>query len=459
MTAPNSNGVTIPVTLNVSSAGLSLTPTTLTFNLFSNTFSQQTVSVLSTGGTVQFNASAQATGGNWLSVQPNFGTTPGALMVKADTTGLVPGKYSGTVSVSAGGNPMLVQVTLNVVPLTLNVDTQSITFAYQTGTMPFPSQTVNLISSGPPIPVIVSAATAKGGSWLIATASGGQAATAVTVSADPTNLAPGTYAGTVLITPQDTTISPVRIPVTITITPGAGPVVNAVVNAASSTAGQVAPGEYVSIYGAAMGQDTASTAAVTDSNTLATTLGNTRVLFDGVAAPLLYVSAKQVNAIVPYEVYGRPSTQLQVEYNGVRSTPVTLGVTGAAPGIFVVGTPDPTAQAAALNQDMSANSTSNGAAPGSIISLYATGEGQTNPAGTTGAIIGSTLPMPMLPVLVRIGGLLADVTYAGSAPGFASGLLQVNVRIPAGVPNGTPVPVILSIGGAVSNQAMIAIAP
>ena len=50
VTAPNSNGVTIPVTLNVSSAGLSLTPTTLTFNLFSNTFSQQTVSVLSTAG-------------------------------------------------------------------------------------------------------------------------------------------------------------------------------------------------------------------------------------------------------------------------------------------------------------------------------------------------------------------------------------------------------------------------
>ena len=354
---------------------------------------------------------------------------------------------------------MQVQVTLNVVPLTLNVDTQSITFAYQTGTMPFPSQTVNLISSGPPIPVIVSASTATGANWLIATAAGGQAATAVTVSADPTNLAPGTYGGTVLITPQDTTITPVRIPVTITVTPGAGPVVNAVVNAASSIAGQVSPGEYVSIYGAAMGQATASTAVVTDSNTLATTLGGTRVLFDGVAAPLIYVSAKQVNAIVPYEVYGRPSTQLQVEYNGVRSTPVTLGVTGAAPGIFVVGAPDPTAQAAALNQDTSVNSTSNGAAPGSIISLYATGEGQTNPGGTTGAIIGSTPPLPMLPVLVRIGGLLADVTYAGSAPGFAAGLLQVNVRIPAGVPNGTSVPVILSVGGAVSNQAMIAIAP
>ena len=94
-----------------------------------------------------------------------------------------------------------------------------------------------------------------------------------------------------------------------------------------------------------------------------------------------------------------------------------------------------------------------------MVTLFGTGEGQTNPPGLTGAIIGGTLAQPLLPVSVRIGGLPAEVTYDGSAPSLAAGVLQVNVRIPAGVPRGVPVPVTLTIDGATSNQASIAIAP
>ncbi len=72
------------------------------------------------------------------------------------------------------------------------------------------------------------------------------------------------------------------------------------------------------------------------------------------------------------------------------------------------------------------------AARGSIISIYATGEGQTQPGGIDGRIAaGSAPPKPALPVTVLIDGKAAEVQYAGAAPGAVAGLFQVNVRIPA----------------------------
>jgi hypothetical protein len=78
------------------------------------------------------------------------------------------------------------------------------------------------------------------------------------------------------------------------------------------------------------------------------------------------------------------------------------------------------------------NSLTNEAAAGEVISLYATGAGLTNPSEVDGKIIGvDVLPVPRLPVSVRIGGVDAEVLYAGAAPLLVSGVLQVNVRVPA----------------------------
>jgi uncharacterized protein (TIGR03437 family) len=61
-------------------------------------------------------------------------------------------------------------------------------------------------------------------------------------------------------------------------------------------------------------------------------------------------------------------------------------------------------------------------------------------------------PRPLLPVGVRIGGRVADVTYAGAAPGLVAGMLQVNARVPTDTPRGTNVPVQIIIGTATSQQ-------
>jgi uncharacterized protein (TIGR03437 family) len=92
------------------------------------------------------------------------------------------------------------------------------------------------------------------------------------------------------------------------------------------------------------------------------------------------------------------------------------------------------------------NTPGNPADRGQVVVLYTTGEGLVTPPGINGQVIGTNLRRPVLPVRVRIGGVEVTPEYAGSAPGIASGVMQVNVRIPANAPVGGAVPVDLLVG-------------
>ena len=107
------------------------------------------------------------------------------------------------------------------------------------------------------------------------------------------------------------------------------------VNAASFLSGPVAPGEIISLFGTGFGPGSLTTLRLT-AGLVNTTLGGTRVLFDGVPAPLIYTVENQLSAVVPYAVAGKSSTQVQVEYRGTRSAPVTLQLAPAFPAIFTV---------------------------------------------------------------------------------------------------------------------------
>ena len=109
-------------------------------------------------------------------------------------------------------------------------------------------------------------------------------------------------------------------------------------------------------------------------------LENARVLFDGTPGTPLYVSSGQINAIVPCEVEGRFTTQVQVEFLGVRSNAITLDVAQTAPGVFTLAGSG-RGPSAVLNADNSINGSTQPAAKGTIVTIYATGEGQpTHPA-------------------------------------------------------------------------------
>ena len=206
----------------------------------------------------------------------------------------------------------------------------------------------------------------------------------------------------------------------------------------------------MSLKGAGLGPFNGVRGNVSAAGAVDTFYGGYRVFFDGVAAPILYLSDAQIDVIAPYSIAGRGVTRVTVENGTASSGALELVVSpDASPGIFTMDSSG-RGQAAALNQNGTLNSASNPASANSIIVLYATGEGQTQPAGQDGRVIATDLRKPVLPVAVNIGGVPVDVLYAGSAPGQVSGLMQVNVQLNSNVPRGNAVPVELRVGPAPS---------
>jgi uncharacterized protein (TIGR03437 family) len=417
---------------------------------------QQTVAITSSAAPIHFKVSTRLpTGGNWLTVTPGEADTPAALTIGVDATGLRPDTYYAYVIVTpsaGGGAAVTILVTLHVNPApVLTLSAGNLAFVSQGAGNPA-NQMLNVTSSTGATNVTAIATTLTGGSWLSVTPTSGQTPAALTVSANTAGLSPGSYQGVITVSSPVQGTLPVTVAISLTI-PQNAPNVAAVVNAGSFLPGAISPGEILVITGSSMGPKDLVSMNVTNG-TLDRTLSGAKVFFDGIDAPLVYVSGAQLAAIVPYEIAGRAVTRLVVQYQSVQSAPITLNVADAAPGLFMVAA----GQAAALNQDGTVNSQSNPAAPGSIVVLYATGEGATNPPANTGQL--SNMPFDQLPrpksrAAVTIGGKDATILYAGAAPGLTAGVMQVNAMIPADLATGPAVPVMLTVGNATSQPALI----
>ena len=228
-----------------------------------------------------------------------------------------------------------------------------------------------------------------------------------------------------------------------------------VLNAASYVGGGVSPGEIVTVLGTGIGPAKLAPLSLTDDRKLATTLADTRIWFNDVPAPLVYVSDQQSSAIVPYAVAGLDSVNVQIEYKGVGSDAVTVPVLASRPGIFSVDASGQ-GQGAILNEDGTLNSALNPARRGSVISIFGTGGGETAPGVVDGQIVDGIPPRTSLPVSVFFDiGLGEDgppakqgeLLYAGASAGSIAGLLQVNVRVPTNATVvGDKVPFALIIG-------------
>jgi uncharacterized protein (TIGR03437 family) len=294
-------------------------------------------------------------------------------------------------------------------------------------------------SNGPPITATVSisgsgsiqldSATQSGGNWLAVVPSSGSLPLIANVTMDPSGLPDGTYLGAV-------TIGSGTLPVTILVgNPGPQLPPSGIVNAANYQGGAISPGEIVVLFGTLIGPQMPYSAQVING-VMTSKLAGARVWFNGIPAPLIYALPNQLAAVVPYAVAGNTSVQVQVESMVARTPAFAMPVQGVTPALF---TADGSGQGqlAALNQDASVNSASNPAARGSIVVLYGTGVGVLSPSVSDGTLVSSTpFPIPVAPIQVSIGGQTATVLYAGSAPGLVAGTIQVNARIPTGIPSG-----------------------
>jgi len=227
---------------------------------------------------------------------------------------------------------------------------------------------------------------------------------------------------------------------------GAGVYLNptGVVNAASYapfTQG-LSPGELLVLTGTDLAPNTTiGSADIAQSANFPTKLNGVEVLIDEIAAPLYYVSANQIAAIVPYSVSQFATfATVQVDNNGQLSHAISEFLGVGTPGVFTIPA-DGIGLAAAEHADGTLITENSPAQPGESIAVYLTGLGQVIPP-----ILDGTPGVSSAPFNQTVNGIYASidgptastqasVLYAGLAPTL-TGLYQLNLTIPSGVTAG-----------------------
>jgi uncharacterized protein (TIGR03437 family) len=245
-----------------------------------------------------------------------------------------------------------------------------------------------------------------------------------------------------------------------TITPPEpfAPRIFGIMNAAAGPfSGRLSPGELISIYGPGIGPSTAASGKPDSTGLYPKLLGGVQVLIDGLAAPLLCVSATQINAQVPFLLTDPENATVSI-VNGASSIPVfRASVDPAIPGIF-----NSAGNAAAVNQDGTLNSMANPAKAGSIVSIWATGLGVV--LGSIDGQVATSAGNNCAACEISVDGVTSVngfslALYAGAAPGIINGVSQINFVVPS--LSGLYVnqaPVTLTVGTAVSPVAILYVA-
>jgi uncharacterized protein (TIGR03437 family) len=190
----------------------------------------------------------------------------------------------------------------------------------------------------------------------------------------------------------------------IALPPAPAARLDTVVNFAGRQAGALAPGEAIEAIGSGFGAEA-------------------QLLIDGSAVPLVSGTANNLVAVMPDGAKTSGAFQVQVSTGGMLSNPVFLPAGPASPGIYSV---DGTGygQGYILNSDGTLNSSTNPVAPGSAITIFATGAGQFNLAGP--------FAVTTLPAAVFIDNFYALGIAAIEAPvaGIPGNVYQLGVYVP-----------------------------
>jgi uncharacterized protein (TIGR03437 family) len=187
--------------------------------------------------------------------------------------------------------------------------------------------------------------------------------------------------------------------------------------------GGVTGGEVLILTGTGLGPDQQVLAQVGPDGKLPTSVAGTSVTFDGVSAPLLSVQSERIECIVPFTVqYGLfVTTLMSVERNGSFSNSIRLGVVRDA--IELLGV---------VNADGSSNTQGQPAPPGSVISLFVSGAGPTDPQSVDGQPNGAGVFTS--PLYLQIDDQNMESLYAGTAAGEVAGIGQFNIQVPSLAP-------------------------
>jgi uncharacterized protein (TIGR03437 family) len=201
----------------------------------------------------------------------------------------------------------------------------------------------------------------------------------------------------------------------------------------------LAPGGIVSIFGSRL----ADSQSASSQSPLPTELGGASVLLGAEVLPLFATSDRRIDAQVPYDVAVNARHQLIVRRGNSYTVPESVTVATARPIILSIFDGQTAADQAHPIQ------------AGDTLILNCSGLGAVDPPVAAG-IPAPADPLSQVtnPVSVTVGGIDAPFNSAVLTPG-ASGLYQVSVTVPVGIPSGDA-QVLLSVAGQTSTPVSVA---
>ncbi|HKD08172.1 MAG TPA: hypothetical protein VKB79_19890 [Bryobacteraceae bacterium] len=415
-----------------------------------------------------------STGGSWLSfsaplVPFTFGV-PYLINVTAQP-GQMPGRYVGAARTFGSPNlsdneTISVTMTVTTNPIIQTPISTVRLSGYRGGPQVTSNVTLTNIGMGT-LALTGASASSSSGNFLSAAVVSGST---LSITADPSQLPPGAYSGTVTVASNAANSTAVSIPVDFAVATAGSPTISqgGIVNIADYSAVPVAQGDIIAVFGDQFADPKASFTNP-GGPPLATSLGNVQLLINGAAAPLYYVSARQINAQMPYGAPPGQSATVQVVSNGISGNVRSVSVAAVQPHILIwPSSVVAGGYATVVNSDgsLSLPTTagygtfqSRPSRPGETVTVYCTGLGQTTPAATEGQAASSTTLMfvPNTTVSVGSSGTLTP-SFAGLTP-TAVGLYQVNVTLPASIAVSPSEAMVVSVSGIPGNTGLIAISP
>lgn len=269
--------------------------------------------------------------------------------------------------------------------------------------------------------------------WLSVSQLSGTGPGQLALTANGAGYEPGIYRATITLQSQNATPQVVNVPVTFVY--GGDSTINITSVSNSFSSGPTgAPGMLLSIFGSGLAGASPQTGT---GPQYPFTLGGVSATVNGIAAPVIFTSATQVNIQIPYEAGSGPAV-VGINNNG-KVAGASFQMAASAPGIFQGSTPP--------------NVTSGGYG-----TIYVTGAGEVSPLRLTGraeSLTGSvlSLPKPVLPVSVTVGGVPVFFQFVGLAPA-SIGTTQINFIVPPTLLPGKQ-SVVATIGGVQSPPVTI----
>jgi uncharacterized protein (TIGR03437 family) len=390
------------------------------------------------------------------------GKTSTMVSVALDAT-LPEGKYHATLTVSAAGTAVEVPIDWEIYDIPkLAISVTELSFQYRIGD-PAPAAQQIKVTSPTQHPADFLLSLAGASDLFSIDPLYGSTPTTLNVAPVVKDLEPGTYQAQIMIQATYGSTGSFTVPLTLTVVPqfAPPPAIASVVDAASRLPGVVSPGEIISLTGSRLAPAGRKVSSAPGSNgTYPVTISGSTVYFDKLPAPVLYSSESETLVVVPFGLAGRSTTKVTVVAAAGTSTPTDMTVAATNPSLF---TSDSSGYGLASAQNVGAggrttvHSRGNPAAPGTVVTLFATGLGVTSPALTDGRVVANPTPALSASIQAFVGGAAADVVSSGPVPGSIAGLMRVNVRIPQGIPSGLAQVVIVAGGNPSQTGVTLAI--